>query len=138
MRNIVFTLLFIAAVMSITACINNKNSSSALDKKKNQELLISNVVGQYAGDLPCTDCEAINTLLLVNKDRSFQLVYTYVGKSTDRFVKGGNWRLDKNNLVLDGIDYSYKIVDGILWQLDLAGNDITGDLAEKYKLEKLR
>lgn len=138
MRITVYILFPILVVFLIfISCINNKNSSSALDKKENLELLSANVIGQYAGNLPCADCDAINTVLVLNKDHSFQLVYSYVGKSVDRFVKDGNWKIERNNLVLDGLDYQYKIIEGVLWQLDLAGNDITGDLADKYKLEKL-
>ncbi len=134
------TILFsiLAVFLLFISCINNKKSSSTLDKKENLEFLSANVVGHYSGKLPCADCEAINTILELSKDHSYELRYVYVGKSSDKFIKNGNWKIEKNNLVLDGLDYEYKIVDGVLWQLDLAGNMITGDLAENYQLEKIK
>ncbi|TJZ61409.1 copper resistance protein NlpE [Sphingobacterium olei] len=134
------TILFsiLANFLLFMSCINNKKSSNTLDKKENLEFLSANVVGHYSGKLPCADCEAINTVLELSKDHSYELKYVYVGKSSDKFTKNGNWKVEKNNLVLEGLDYEYKIVDGVLWQLDLAGNTITGDLAENYQLEKIK
>ncbi len=131
---------YISIALIVTAlfvgCINNKKRTTAKDKLENIELLAANIVGVYGGNLPCVDCDAINTLLELNRDHSYTLVYTYDGKSKDQFVKEGKWEIDKNRLILDGVDYKYKIESELLVQLDLSGNEITGELAESYQLAK--
>lgn len=102
------------------------------------EILSANLAGYYSGDLPCVDCEAINTMLELHKDNSYVLRYMYEGKSEDQFIKEGEWSIKKNMLTLEGVDYQYKINPDYLIQLDLAGNEIKGDLAEKYQLSRIR
>lgn len=110
------------------------NKSTVLIDKLNT----ANVIGSYTGNLPCVDCEAINTVLHLDRDNSYELIYTYDGKSRDEFVKKGDWLIDENFLILKGIDYHYKIQHDGLVQLDLSGEEITGDLAEKYQLIKVK
>ncbi len=131
---------YISIALIVTAlfvgCINNKKRTTAKDKLENIELLAANIVGVYGGNLPCVDCDAISTMLELHRDHSYTLVYTYDGKSNDQFVKEGKWEIDKNRLILDGVDYKYKIESELLVQLDLSGNEITGELAESYQLAK--
>ncbi|ERJ58235.1 copper resistance protein NlpE [Sphingobacterium paucimobilis] len=134
--NYISTALLILALF--VACINNKKRTTAKDKLENIELLAANIVGAYTGNLPCVDCDAISTLLELHRDHSYTLTYQYDGKSNERFVKEGKWEIDKNKLILDGVDYKYKIESELLVQLDLSGNEITGDLAESYQLAKMK
>lgn len=129
--------LFILIVL-VFSCVNNQKSVAAKDKAESMETLSANLAGNYSGDLPCVDCEAINTMLELHKDKSYVLRYVYEGKSEDQFIKEGEWSIDKNTLTLEGVDYQYKINPDYLIQLDLAGNEITGDLAEKYQLSRIR
>lgn len=121
----------------IYSCINNKKTSAVIDGNERTELKTANIIGTYSGNLPCVDCDAIKTVLQLNRDYSYKLVYFYEGKSNDAFVKEGSWELDKNKLILNGIDYAYKVVREGLYQLDLSGNEITGDLADNYQLAKV-
>lgn len=136
MRVITYISIALIAVAALVGCINNQKRTVAKDKLENLELLSANVVGVYGGSLPCVDCDAINTLLELHRDHSYTLTYIYEGKSNDSFVKEGKWEVDKNKLVLDGVDYKYKISSEMLVQLDLSGNEITGDLAESYQLAR--
>ena len=102
------------------------------------EQLSVNISGMYSGNLPCVDCEAIATLLELNQDNSYILRYIYEGKSDDQFIKEGKWSVRKNMLHLEGVDYQYKITANFLTQLDLSGNEIKGDLAEKYQLARVK
>lgn len=111
---------------------------AAKDHPDNMETLSANLAGLYTGNLPCVDCEAIHTLLELHNDKSYVLRYSYEGKSDDQFVKEGEWRIVKNMLSLEGIDYQYKINPDFLIQLDLAGNEIRGDIAEKYQLSRVK
>ncbi len=130
--------IVILSFVLMLACINNQKTSDVKERSDNVEVLSANVIGQYLGNLPCVDCEAISTLLEVRRDNSYKLTYTYEGKSDDTFVKQGFWKINKNRLILNGVDYKYKITDDKLFQLDLSGNEITGDLAEKYQLAKIK
>lgn len=133
--SISFLLILMAVALS---CVNNQKSVAAKDKTESMEILSANLAGYYSGDLPCVDCEAINTMLELHKDNSYVLRYMYEGKSEDQFIKEGEWSIKKNMLTLEGVDYQYKINPDYLIQLDLAGNEIKGDLAEKYQLSRIR
>ena len=133
--SISFLLILIAVALS---CVNNQKSVAAKDKTESMDVLSANLAGYYSGDLPCVDCEAINTMLELHKDNSYVLRYMYEGKSEDQFIKEGEWSIKKNMLTLEGVDYQYKINPDYLIQLDLAGNEIKGDLAEKYQLSRIR
>lgn len=136
-------LIYISTLVIITitfaiSCINNQKPTTVTERLENKATLEANVIGVYSGDLPCADCDAIKTVLKVDRDNSYRLQYTYEGKSSDEFVKEGAWEIDKNRLVLDGVDYNYKIEPETLIQLDLSGNEIKGDIAEQYQLAKFK
>ena len=138
MRWLVFISSLLILIAVVFSCVNNQKSVAAKDKAESMETLSANLAGYYSGDLPCVDCEAINTMLELHKDKSYVLRYVYEGKSEDQFIKEGEWSIKKNTLTLEGVDYQYKINPDYLIQLDLAGNEITGDLAEKYQLTRIR
>ncbi len=138
MRIHIFISVVVLLLSLALGCINNQKTSDAKEKSDHVELVSANVIGEYLGSLPCVDCEAINTLLELRRDNSYKLTYTYEGKSDDTFVKQGYWKINKNQLILHGVDYRYKIQEDILYQLDLSGNEIRGDLATQYQLAKVR
>jgi len=140
MRILTFCLsLFCILTFVVTnSCINNHKSTSVLDKISSREMAVANVIGAYAGNLPCVDCDAIATVLHLDRDHSYKLTYKFEGKSKDQFVKEGSWSIDKNCLELNGLDYKYKIEPEYLVQLDLSGQEITGDLADQYQLIKVK
>lgn len=129
--------LFILIVV-VFSCVNKQKTVAANDSVQNMETLSANVAGMYTGNLPCVDCESITTFLELYKDNSYVLRYSYDGKSDDQFVKEGTWSINKNTLKLEGVDYQYEITPDYLMQLDLAGNEIKGDLAEKYLLSRIK
>lgn len=139
MRILIYiTALLVIATTFAISCINNQKPASLNERLENKASLEANVIGIYSGDLPCADCDAIKTVLKVDRDNSYRLQYIYEGKSADEFVKEGSWEIEKNQLILDGVDYNYKIESEILIQLDLSGNEIKGDIAEQYQLAKFK
>lgn len=138
MRWVVYIFLFVLFSTLSVGCVNNQKSLAAKDNTENMEQLSVNISGMYSGNLPCVDCEAIATLLELNQDNSYILRYIYEGKSDDQFIKEGKWSVRKNMLHLEGVDYQYKITADFLTQLDLSGNEIKGDLAEKYQLARVK
>lgn len=137
MRIFTYISTAVIAIVLVVGCINNKKRTTAKDKLENIELLGANIAGIYSGRLPCVDCDAISTVLELSPNHSYTLTYVYDGKSNDLFVKEGYWKIEKNKLILDGLDYKYKIESENLVQLDLSGNEITGDLAERYQLARM-
>ncbi|WP_437922027.1 copper resistance protein NlpE [Sphingobacterium sp. LRF_L2] len=127
--------LLIILVFSVS-CINTRTNAS-IESNKFGKINESRLVGTYRGDLPCTDCDAIATILTLGSDRGYVLEYVYVGKNVEPFTKKGTWELQDGDLNLDGLDYKYRVEPNQLRQLDLSGKEITGDLAERYILRSL-
>ncbi len=97
--------------------------------------------GTYAGTIPCANCEGINVKLILNSDQSYELTYQYLGKSEMPYTVSGNftWNDDSAMVILDNEIFPsrYKVGENRLIQLDMEGNEITGDLADMYILTKL-
>ncbi|KGE15655.1 copper resistance protein NlpE [Sphingobacterium deserti] len=136
MRFVVYLSGLLLAFSAIVGCINTRTNAS-VDNSKFGKITESRVVGSYSGDLPCTDCDAIATVLTLANDKGYTLEYVYVGKGMEAFSKSGKWELDNGELNLEGLDYKYKVELNQLRQLDLSGKEITGDLAERYVLHSL-
>jgi heat shock protein HslJ len=111
--------------------IDAHNSQTALDWQ-----------GTYKGIMPCADCEGIETKLILTKDLTFVIQTKYLGKGEAKvFEEKGNFIWDKTGgsislLGLKGRPSQYKVGENKLIQLDMQGNAITGQLAEKYVLIK--
>jgi heat shock protein HslJ len=98
--------------------------------------------GTYQGVVPCASCEGIKTTLILNEDLSFVLLTQYLGKSEEVFeVKGTfKWNEAEKTITLDGIKEApnqFLVGENTLIQLDMSGNRVTGDLADKYVLSKI-
>lgn len=96
--------------------------------------------GTYHGTLPCADCEGIKTELTLNKDETYQLKQEYLTKNTiveksGKFV----WSADGEKIsitVKDVGNFNFKVGENRLFLLDQEGNEIAGNLAENYILNK--
>jgi copper homeostasis protein (lipoprotein) len=98
--------------------------------------------GMYKGVVPCADCEGIETVLVLNTDNTYLLRTTYLGKGDAAPVERTGtltWNAAGNTVILAGIENApnqYFVGENALTQLDMTGNKITGQLAEKYILAK--
>jgi copper homeostasis protein (lipoprotein) len=97
--------------------------------------------GTYEGVIPCADCNGIETSLKLNKDYTYLLRTRYVGKDTAPRSHTGSikWNSEGNKITLDGIESGpsmYLVGENRLFQLDLNGNRITGDLSGQHILVK--
>ena len=98
--------------------------------------------GTYKGILPCADCEGIKTELELNSDKTYEIKETYLGKGDGKpFESKGSFQFDsKNSSIIEldkaGDSRKYFVAEGYLKALDLEGNEITGDLADRYQLKK--
>lgn len=138
MRQSLFIICFAILLIGLGySCINSRSNVNQVVGTEDNILRGLSVVGIYEGQLPCADCSNITTVLHLDNDRNYQMRYIYVGKSEEVFEYKGKWSVNRGILSLENIDYSFKVAKDQLNQLDLSGNEITGELAEKYVLTKV-
>lgn len=136
--NILVVVVSIFFMVTIEGCLNNsKTIKRNSESDSTDSISMHNLSGVYRGKLPCVNCDRIETVLFLSEDFKFKLNYTYIGKSDQWFEHSGKWKVQEGNLILEGIDYSYKVRDNKLQQLDLFGEEIKGEIASRYMLEKL-
>lgn len=132
--NTYFSLLLSISLLT-TGCINSRTNPND-SKKMDKNLSEGKLVGTYSGGLPCIDCQGIDTRLILNPENTYKLEYVYAGKSDEVFLKSGKWSYKEGELLLEGLDYKYKVENTLLRQLDLSGKQIVGDLSERYVLKR--
>lgn len=97
--------------------------------------------GTYRGTLPCADCEGIETWITLNLDKTYLLKTKYIGRSETYLEHKGSftWNDAGSTIILSDVRENPKqflVGEGKLFQLDMSGKRITGDLADKYILAK--
>jgi uncharacterized lipoprotein NlpE involved in copper resistance len=100
------------------------------------------VAGLYTGTVPCADCAGIETTLTLSDGMVYTINRKYLGKDPELVTQHSGkykWNDAGNTIILDGLDPAaeptqYLVEEGRIIQLDLAGNRITGELADKYIL----
>jgi uncharacterized lipoprotein NlpE involved in copper resistance len=95
--------------------------------------------GVYTGTTPCADCSGIKVRLVLNADETYQLSYQYLGKGDGAtYTVSGQFTWDEvgDVIKLDCMDYPpyYSVGEGKLIQLDMEGDVIIGEFADKYVL----
>jgi copper homeostasis protein (lipoprotein) len=137
-------LVYITAilVLSTQSCAPKVNTPESLSKGDNSMVSLD-WTGTYTGILPCADCQGIETWITLNKDNTYLIKSKYIGKGDDFIENRGIflWKNNGSNISLDGIVNApnmYQVGENKLIQLDLTGQKITGNLAEKYQLKKVQ
>jgi len=99
--------------------------------------------GAYTGTIPAADAAGINVRITLTQDGNYTLAYEYLGKEGEPFKSSGTftWNDAGSIITLDNLDKNafpvyYQVGENTLTQLDLEGNKITGELADKYILRK--
>lgn len=110
--------------------LNEHNAANSLD-----------YMGIYSGILPCADCEGIDTTIELGSGNSYVKKIIYLGKDDQQVVESGGtftWN-DAGNIITlneEAAPNQYFVGENVLFHLDINGNRITGELAEKYELRK--
>lgn len=136
----------VSAIVLIGGCTEKKSgqedSAVQYDPVHNASNSLD-VEGTYTGVVPCGGCEGVETTLILSKGQTYELRTRYLGKSDNVFVKKGmyEWLEDGNTIRLKGIEKGeradrYFVSENRVIQLDLEGNHIEGELADKYVLGK--
>lgn len=149
MRTKIATLLFLyLLIMSCAKKVKEEatdvitvDSTEILMNKEHNAKISLDYSGMYQGVLPCADCEGIETTLWIDEN-NYVLFTNYLGKKNktkSEFRGSYVWNEFGNTIILKGIENApnhYFVGENYLKQLDKDGNNIEGDLAEKYLLQK--
>jgi biopolymer transport protein ExbD len=102
---------------------------------------IEDLAAFYTGTLPCTDCDAIETLLTLNADvkRTFTLEEQYKGKKSKTVESNGTWAVTDGIVTLKGKTTStkYQVTKEGLIILNTNGSKKDAALGKKYLLKKV-
>lgn len=150
MKTKIFFLLIVCFIA--IGCSNKEKTESSYETEMDSTDFLMNeehnaqnsldYIGTYEGIIPCADCEGIRTSLSLEDDKNYVLKTTYLGKknATTNEVRGTySWNKKGNTIILSDNENGashYFVGENYLTQLDLEGNEINGDLAEKYVLDK--
>ena len=107
--------------------------------------------GMYSGVLPTADCPGISMVIILNADSNdsggifsdgaYKITYYYIDRDEELFTFTGklSWDRAAKLITLDSnyLPSYYRAGKGSLTQLDMEGKEITGKLAEYYKLRKV-
>jgi copper homeostasis protein (lipoprotein) len=140
-------LYLLATALTLVACTSNDKNPDRNPEQPDLHTSLNSLdwIGTYKGQLPCADCEYIDTRLTLNEDMTYSITSIYVGKDDDQsFIDSGAFESvsDGNTIRLLGIPDNhspsvYKVEENRLRQLDMEGNVITGVLADLYVLMKI-
>jgi uncharacterized lipoprotein NlpE involved in copper resistance len=98
-------------------------------------------MGTYEGILPCADCEGVQTVIELGVGNSYVKKTTYLGKDNNSVSETQgtfSWNDEGNTITLEGepSPNQYFVGENVIFHLDMDGNRVMGDLADKYKLNK--
>lgn len=139
--------ILVAAAGLLSSCGGKKNVEEVVAKAdslatsfvdEHTAKISLDYIGVYKGELPAADAAEIKVTLTL-EDSTYVRTSEYVGKKGTFEDKGSySWNADGNTITLQGIDApnQYFVGENTLTQLDIEGNKITGDLADKYILRK--
>jgi uncharacterized lipoprotein NlpE involved in copper resistance len=95
--------------------------------------------GTYEGTVPCADCPGIKTTVVLDDDGTFKYSAEYLERDVVAVDSGSfMWHNNGSTVHLLGqdIDLKYQVGENRLFQLDMNGEKITGELADNYILQK--
>ncbi|MCL2175456.1 MAG: copper resistance protein NlpE [Treponema sp.] len=122
------TFLFLTAIFMAAALIACTAKKEAPDW-----------AGEYFGITPAADAEGINVNLILNADLTYSITYEFIDRD-GAFTDTGSFSLNETGdtiIITDTkVPSYYKIGKGFVQQLDLAGNEIEGEFADMYVLNK--
>jgi NlpE N-terminal domain/Protein of unknown function (DUF3828) len=116
----------------------SESTSSGSDQAQVEQL-----AAFYTGNLPCPDCDGVETVLTLNADekRTFSLEEQHKGKRKDKVDTNGTWTVAGGIVTLklgSGESNSFKVTDEGLISLNKDGSERDSKSANKYLLKKVQ
>lgn len=130
-------LLLSLAFFPFTTCEKNIQKEDQVSNESEEPDI--KLPAMYTGTLPCADCPGINYRLIIENDR-FTEISIYQDRSPGRFEETGNWQMRGDTLKLlqpdSTISKKFLLDQQKVTLLDADNQQITGDLADHYVLER--
>lgn len=136
-KKAVFVLILAFLLVNFTSCQNQMSSNNTHNAQNSLDY-----DGIYRGTLPCASCEGIKTTVYLNRDSTYKIITSYLGKEQNSQEETGKFTWDKTGTIIKLKDNNssavtqYFVGENTLTQLDKSGNKITGTLAPNYILSK--
>lgn len=129
------------------SCQNNQPSAEIIvsdevfEGDDHNALTSLDFMGIYEGLLPCADCEGVQIEIELGVGNSYVKKLTFLGSENNEVIENHgafSWNDEGNTITLEGEDAPnrYFVGENTLIQLDLDGNRISGELANRYILNK--
>ena len=143
-------ILVVASVVFMSACGNSgegeNNTAGPSGDTAEQSVPVEYqpvIAASYMGVVPCADCEGIHTEVTLYADTTYKFVTNYLGKNPKDTAglntnKKGKFMMHNDTVHLEGDGSKFLKNDTALIQLDGSGKVITGKLAEKFILKKVK
>jgi len=133
-------ILILFVFLALFSCKKETAQTEVMPIDIHNSQISLDVAGTYIGLIPCADCEGISVIIILNCDKTFELNYRYIGKSDEYFSCSGEyaWNESGNSIILncDNFPNFYFVGENHLIMLDMDGNRISSELANKYILTK--
>ena len=143
--NIINTLC-LTLVIFVTSCNSGKKNESQTIEDQSIESMGDNSMtsldwaGTYQGELPCADCDGIQTVITINQDNTYIIKETYLGKDAKPYETNGTFKWDDKGqkiILSDAARHPYFVGENTLTLLDDNGDKIIGDMESLYILNKV-
>ncbi len=118
---------FIALALAIVAVESCKSGNSKAD-----------YYGTYHAIMPAADCPGISTTVILDSNGSYAIEREYLERIY-AYREKGKYTVSEDRLTLiseENDTTCLKMTDGLLLWLDRQGNEISGDLADGYRLRR--
>lgn len=144
MKKVIYFLGICTLILSMTACKSTGEQSAENGKTADNSQNSLEWQGVYNGTIPCADCPGIETVVVLNSDNTYKMTSRYITGEDNVFEYAGKlqWSKDGGSVTLEGTDKQggttrLKVGENKLFWLDNEGKEITGDLADKYILNRV-
>lgn len=149
MKKILILTLCIAAFLLLFSCGSKSKKNQAAENTVAAENILPidthnarnslDFMGAYRGTLPTASGEGMDVRIVL-QDSTYTKEVLYIGKAEEPIVSIGtfSWNEAGNTITLNEEEKpnQYFVAENMLIQLDINGNRIEGELAEKYILKR--
>jgi len=145
MRSILLCLI----ILTLLGCVEKSKKTKAVSEKQSSHTVPDihtsqnslDWAGTYSGTLPCASCPGIEMTLTLNQDGSYTMTTAYLNENSPNSIDNkGNFRWNEagNMITLENEEApnQYFVGENYIAKLDSNGHRVTGDLSNRYILQK--
>jgi uncharacterized lipoprotein NlpE involved in copper resistance len=137
----ILPIAFIAISFCLFSCNFGEKKNHSISMMADNSKVSVDWEGTYSGIIPCADCEGIFIVVTLNNTSTYEMTLNYLGKDFEVTLEGNfSWN-DQGSIITLDIEGEgmkmFKVGENRIIMLDIHGNEITGELAGNYILEKV-